>query len=166
MHEQVLQLRRVSVTQPRRRWMEAQSGNLAGQSGNLQPLSVNPLHRLAPFPELPAELAEALASLKQRVPRRNWRTRFGGCAHGGLPVPKNSPGYCGRERKYVQDRLLTPMLKSARLETTAPSSSSTSDPATRTSSIRDYSIWIASWTTAPSSNCWSWNAAEAGRGRH
>lgn len=98
----------------------AQSGNLPPQSGNSEPQSVNLVHRFAPLPGLPPDLERDLSSLKARMPQPamedlTWRL----CAWRELSTEELAQ-LLRRNRNYVQDRLITPMLRAGRLAMTMP----------------------------------------------
>jgi len=120
---------------------EAQSGNPARQSGNLGALSGNlgalsgnlaglsgkpdsehgaqiPGQDLPP--DLPADLGNHLQTLKQRVPQVELEDLVWRLCEWRATGSEELARLLRRERKYVQDRILTPMLKSGRLELTIP----------------------------------------------
>jgi ATP-dependent DNA helicase RecG len=90
-----------------------QSANLPAQSGKLAELS-------ARFPGLPPELAERIAALPARAEQtilENLVVRL--CAWQPLATD-DLAALLYRNRKYVLDRLVTPMLKTGRLAMTIP----------------------------------------------
>ncbi len=96
------------------------SGNPPAQSVNLPPQSVNQVHRYAAFPGLPPHLENALASLKARVSQPEmqdlvWQL----CAWKALATDELA-ALLNRNRTYVTNRLVTPMLRAGRLEMTIP----------------------------------------------
>lgn len=119
---------------PNKPGAESLSGKSPNESGNLHSLSGNPLAtrstlvpesgnqvaRLELPPGLPPDIAFDLQQLKKRAAQPmmedlvwrlcNWR----GCSADELAR------WLQRERKYVQDRLLTPMLKAHKLELAYP----------------------------------------------
>jgi ATP-dependent DNA helicase RecG len=100
--------------------LERQSGNPEPKSGNLPPQSGNPAPGLAFPPGLPADLQEALTRLKSKVPQPQmedlvWRL----CAWRAFST-ESLAEMLRRTRKYVQDRLVTPMLRNGRLRMTIP----------------------------------------------
>ncbi len=113
---------------------ETQSGNPVAQSGNSPTQSGNPeiqsgslsaeaserVPRLAAAPGLPAELAASITNLKARVAQPEmedlvWRL----CAWKEFSTEELAQ-LLQRNRNYVQDRLITPMLRAGRLEMTIP----------------------------------------------
>jgi len=100
--------------------LDPQSGNLQSESGNLPAQSGNPPARVAFPPGLPSDLERALTTLKTRVPQPQmedlvWRL----CAWRAFST-ETLAGMLGRSRKYVLDRLITPMLRNGRLRMTIP----------------------------------------------
>jgi ATP-dependent DNA helicase RecG len=100
--------------------LTVQSGNLDLQSGNLPPQSANLVDRLAAFPGLPDDLARAVLSLKKRASQQvieelAWRL----CNWHPMST-ENLSILLDRNRKYVFDRLVRPMLRARRLEMTIP----------------------------------------------
>ena len=98
----------------------ALSGNLAGQSGKLAPESGNPPPPQDFPPGLPEGLRNDLQTLKQRVPQPELEDLVWRLCHWQSIGAEDLARLLRRERKYVQDRLLTPMLRSGRLELTLP----------------------------------------------
>jgi ATP-dependent DNA helicase RecG len=97
-----------------------QSGNLRSQSGNLPAESGKLAAMSARFPSVPADLAQAVASLKTRVAQPviealTWRL----CAWRALST-EDLATLLDRNRKYVFDRLVKPMLRAGRLTMTIP----------------------------------------------
>jgi len=100
--------------------VEAQSGNLAGQSGrpDLEHGAQVPGQDLPS--DLPAGLGNDLQTLKQRVPQAELEDLVWRLCEWRATGAEELARLMRRERKYVQDRILTPMLKSGRLELTLP----------------------------------------------
>ena len=106
---------------------ESLSGNLAGLSGNPGALSGNLTDQSGnqvttqDFPPgLPEDLRNELQSLKLRVPTPELENLVWRVCQWRATAAEDLARLVRRERKYVQDRLLTPMLKSGRLELTLP----------------------------------------------
>ena len=111
-----------------------QSANPSAQSGNPPPLSgesapqsvnpgaqsVNPPHRLTTLPGLPPELANSLGTLKKRVSQPEMEELVWRICHWRAMSTEDLAGLLQRNRNYVTNRLVTPMLKAGRLEMTIP----------------------------------------------
>jgi ATP-dependent DNA helicase RecG len=105
----------------------AQTSKAGGQSGSSTPQygstafkSGRHPSRLRFLPGLPADLESDLAQLKGKVPQPEmealaWRL----CVWRSLSS-KELAQALGRSRKYINDRLITPMLRTGRLERTIP----------------------------------------------
>ena len=96
------------------------SGNPPAQSVNPGSQSVNPPHRLAAFPGLPSDLADALKNLKKRVPQPEMEEIVWQLCTWRALATEDLAALLDRNRNYVTNRLLTPMLRSGRLEMTIP----------------------------------------------
>ena len=98
----------------------AQSVNLPPESVNPPALSVNPPNRFAPFPGMPSDLQDALTTIKARLPQPEmedmvWRL----CAWRAFST-EHLATLLQRNRNYVTNRLITPMLRAGRLAMTIP----------------------------------------------
>ena len=96
------------------------SGNPPPQSGNLPPESVKQVPRLGFPPGLPNDLQNDLQSLRQRMPQPEMEELVWRLCNWHASSAEELAKLLRRGRKYVQDRLLTPMLKAGRLEMTIP----------------------------------------------
>jgi ATP-dependent DNA helicase RecG len=90
------------------------------ESAKPLPQSANQVGRFIAVPGLPADLENALAGLKSRVPQPEmeelvWRL----CAWHALSMDELAR-YLRRNRHYVRARLITPMLRAGRLSMTIP----------------------------------------------
>lgn len=111
-----------------------QSGNPPSLSGNPMPLSGNPgglsgksdspdsgqLPRLPGLPGLPDPLKQALSALKRRSSQDVLEQLVWDLCNWQPLGSEDIARLLNRDRNYVQDRLLTPMLKAGRLEMTLP----------------------------------------------
>ncbi|MFZ5496483.1 MAG: ATP-binding protein [Verrucomicrobiota bacterium] len=91
-----------------------------GKSVNPPPESVNQVHRFAAMPGMPEALVAALHTLKAKVPQPEmqdlvWQL----CAWRALSTEELAQ-FLDRNRNYVTNRLITPMLRAGRLEMTLP----------------------------------------------
>ena len=92
----------------------------ASQSVKPAAQSVKPLHRLEWYPEMPASLKEALQNLKQRVAQPEMEDLVWELCRWRPLSTEELADLLGRNRNYVTNRLLTPMLRSGRLVMTIP----------------------------------------------
>lgn len=100
--------------------LSPQSVNPGAQSVNLSPQSVNLLHGLARYPGLPADLEKSLTALKKRVPQPEMEELVWRLCHWRSLATDELAQLLGRNRNYVTNRFLTPMLRASRLEMTIP----------------------------------------------
>lgn len=104
-----------------------QRAHTASSSANPPPISVNPssesvnqVHRLSAAPGLPPELAKALAELKSRVPQPEMEDLVWKLCAWKVQSTEELAQLLQRNRTYVTNRLITPMLRAGRLEMTIP----------------------------------------------
>lgn len=103
---------------------ESLSSNLPNISGNPQPLSGNSSAlsgNPSSFPTaFPIELRQKLDSLKGRMSQGEMEELIWKICDWQATSAENLALLLQRDRKYIQDRLITPMLQSNRLEMTIP----------------------------------------------
>jgi DNA-directed RNA polymerase specialized sigma24 family protein len=100
--------------------LDPQPVNPGLQSVNLDPQSVTPPRRLEDFSGMPSGLAEKLKNLKQKAPLPQLEEIVWQLCHWQALSAEDLAALLGRNRNYVTNRLVTPMLRSRRLEMTIP----------------------------------------------
>ncbi|MBL9219694.1 MAG: putative DNA binding domain-containing protein [Opitutaceae bacterium] len=98
----------------------ALSANPPPLSVNPPPQSVNPVHRYAAFPGLPPALEQALTQLKARVAQPEMEDLVWQLSAWKALSTDELATLLGRNRTYVTNRLVTPMLRAGRLAMTIP----------------------------------------------